>query len=51
MKDESADTPGRRRLIDLRALMNAPDDCEIRVNAEENYGASESPTPWLRLMN
>jgi len=51
MKGETTDAPGRRCLIDLCALMNAPDDCEIGLNAEENYGASESPTPWLRLMD
>lgn len=51
MKSKSADTQGRRRLIDPCALMNAPDNCEIRMNAKEGHGASESVTPWLRLMD
>jgi hypothetical protein len=45
MKGENANTRGQRRLIDTCALINAPDDCEIGMNAEEVHSASESVTP------
>jgi hypothetical protein len=51
MKSESANTRGQRRLIDPCALINAPDNCEIGMNAKEGHGASETVTPWLRLMD
>src|SRR5262245_15552011 len=42
---------GPAQAIGPRALMNAPDDCEIGLIAEGVGGASARATPRLRLMD